>query len=142
MWIRTAVEGTIGTCERPRVGAVGAGYWRRNLNRASAASSVWDGARLCDQETDVAFSRVTAVPMVATDSPEEVLADPQVDVVARTTPDATHHDLALAALEVGKHVLVDSLTSGLDGFHVLRFSHAADGSPALGGTPIGLGRSA
>lgn len=38
---------------------------------------------------------------------EEVFADPAIDLVSIATPNATHYDLARAALEAGKHVLVD-----------------------------------
>jgi len=38
---------------------------------------------------------------------ESVLADPDVDVVVLATPTAAHAEQALAALESGKHVLVD-----------------------------------
>jgi predicted dehydrogenase len=42
-----------------------------------------------------------------TDSYDSVLADPDIDAVAIATPAATHFDLVLAALESGKHVLVE-----------------------------------
>lgn len=38
---------------------------------------------------------------------EQALADPSVDAVVIATPAATHHDLALAALRAGKHVLCE-----------------------------------
>lgn len=38
---------------------------------------------------------------------EEAFADPEVDLVAIATPNATHYELARAALQAGKHVLVD-----------------------------------
>lgn len=40
-------------------------------------------------------------------SVEEVLGDPAIDIIAIATPNATHYDLARAALEANKHVLVD-----------------------------------
>lgn len=40
-------------------------------------------------------------------SPEEVFADPAVDLVIVATPNETHESLALAALRAGKHVVVD-----------------------------------
>src|SRR5690349_14154300 len=35
---------------------------------------------------------------------QELVADPAVDVVSVTTPNALHHDIAIAALKAGKHV--------------------------------------
>ena len=46
-------------------------------------------------------------PIRATSSYDEVLADPAVAAVAIATPAATHFDLVRAALEAGKHVLVE-----------------------------------
>jgi len=43
----------------------------------------------------------------AYDSVEQLLADPAVDVVHIVTPNATHHDLALAAIRAGKHVVCE-----------------------------------
>jgi predicted dehydrogenase len=43
----------------------------------------------------------------ATASYEQVLADPEVAAVAIATPAATHFDLVRAALEAGKHALVE-----------------------------------
>jgi predicted dehydrogenase len=40
-------------------------------------------------------------------SPEELLADPDVDLVSICTYTDTHPDLAIAALDAGKHVLVE-----------------------------------
>lgn len=39
--------------------------------------------------------------------PRRALADPEVDVVSVCTPTATHLELALAALQAGKHVLLE-----------------------------------
>ncbi|KAH9850027.1 oxidoreductase [Lenzites betulinus] len=38
---------------------------------------------------------------------EDVLADPEVELVIITTPSETHYELAKKALQAGKHVLVD-----------------------------------
>ena len=40
-------------------------------------------------------------------SAEEVLNDPAIDLIVVATPNATHFDLATAALAAGKHVVID-----------------------------------
>lgn len=45
--------------------------------------------------------------VVATESAHELIADPRIDAVAIATPVNTHFELALAALQAGKHVLVE-----------------------------------
>ena len=41
------------------------------------------------------------------DSQEALFADPEVAFIYNATPDAAHHETTLAALEAGKHVLVE-----------------------------------
>jgi scyllo-inositol 2-dehydrogenase (NADP+) len=45
----------------------------------------------------------------AYESFEQVLADPEVDLVVLATPNSTHCDLACRALEAGKHVVTDKI---------------------------------
>jgi len=63
---------------------------------------------LCDLDQDRARKVLGGYSTVeATDDYARVLADPEVAAVAIATPAATHRDLALAALEAGKHVLIE-----------------------------------
>jgi predicted dehydrogenase len=87
---------------------VGAGYWGPNLVRTALATSALRLEWLCDLDEERAravLGRYTTVR--TTVSYEDVLADPAVAAVAVATPAATHFDLARAALEAGKHVLVE-----------------------------------
>jgi predicted dehydrogenase len=87
---------------------IGAGYWGPNLIRTALATPAMRLRWVCD--LDIERARKTLGPYTtvqATDSYEAVLADPEVSAVAIATPAATHFDLVRAALEAGKHVLVE-----------------------------------
>jgi predicted dehydrogenase len=90
------------------IAVVGYGYWGPNLVR-----NFWDtpGARLVSV-CDLRPERLTGVqgryPAVEiTSSFDDVLNDPRVDAVAIATPVSSHYDLALRALQSGKHVFVE-----------------------------------
>lgn len=98
----TRMTGPIG------VAVVGAGYWGPNLVRNVQATPGLRLRHLCDLDLDRARSVLGGYSTVsATASLPEVLADPEVAAVAVATPAATHHGVVLAALEAGKHVLVE-----------------------------------
>ncbi len=46
---------------------------------------------------------------------DEMLDDPELDAVAVVTPVATHYDLAMRALEAGKHVFVEKPLAAVGG---------------------------
>jgi len=87
---------------------VGAGYWGPNLIRNTLRCDDADLRWVCDLDIDRARKAVGRQSAVAvTESLDEVLDDPSVDVVAVATPAHTHVPVALAALEAGKHVIVE-----------------------------------
>ncbi|HVV49395.1 MAG TPA: Gfo/Idh/MocA family oxidoreductase [Polyangia bacterium] len=91
-----------------RTAVIGAGHWGPNLIRnfdnppASVVKMVVDrdGARL--RQVRARFPSA-AVSEDATDA----FADPAVDAVVVATPTSSHYGLVKAALEAGKHVLVE-----------------------------------
>ncbi|RPF26091.1 Gfo/Idh/MocA family protein [Georgenia muralis] len=91
-----------------RAAVVGAGYWGPNLARNFRNSPDWDLVAVCDLDADrarrVVGARSTVEVMTST---AELLARDDVDAVAIATPARTHASLALAALDAGKHVLVE-----------------------------------
>jgi predicted dehydrogenase len=91
-----------------RVGVVGAGYWGPNLVRNFRASDDWDLVAVCDLDRDRAQRVIgTRSTVEVVTSLEELLARPDLDAIAVATPARTHCSIALAALEAGKHVLVE-----------------------------------
>lgn len=87
---------------------VGAGYWGPNLVRNALASDDVDLRWLCDLDEPRARKVVRQNGDVGvTTSLARVLEDPDVEAVAVATPAATHASIALAAIEAGKHVLVE-----------------------------------
>nr|MDT0658408.1 Gfo/Idh/MocA family oxidoreductase [Micromonospora sp. DSM 115978] len=90
------------------VAVIGAGYWGPNLVRNFQASTDFRLRWLCDLDVERArrvlggYSTVQATGDLAT-----VLADDEVEAVAIATPAGTHLPVAMAALEAGKHVLVE-----------------------------------
>lgn len=90
------------------VAVIGAGYWGPNLVRNAQATKGLRLEYLCDLDTDRAHRVLGEYSTVkVSGSVEEVLADPAVSAVAIATPAATHYSVAMAALEAGKHVLVE-----------------------------------
>jgi predicted dehydrogenase len=87
---------------------IGAGYWGPNLVRTALATPAIRMRWLCDLEVERAKTTLGPYAAVrATDSYDTVLADPAVTAVAIATPAGTHFELVRAALEAGKHVLVE-----------------------------------
>lgn len=90
------------------VAVIGAGYWGPNLVRSALATPELRLEWLCDLNVTRAEQVLGAQSKVrATASFENVLEDPNVAAVAIATPAATHFDLVRAAMEAGKHVLVE-----------------------------------
>ena len=91
-----------------RVAVIGAGYWGPNLVRNFQGSAACDLRWVCDldeQRARRAIGRYSTVPV--TTAVDDVLGDNDVEAVAIATPAATHWPLASAALEAGKHVLIE-----------------------------------
>lgn len=88
-----------------RVAAVGTGYWgpnlARNLHELGALEIV------CDLVAERAAELAGRFGVRSESSYEAVLADPNVGAVVLATPVATHHALAVRAIEAGKHVFVE-----------------------------------
>ena len=104
-----------------RVAVVGAGYWGPNLVRNFHGHPDATVRWVCDADGERAARVASAHAAVrATSSLEDVLGDPEVDAVVLATPPETHDVLGVAALEAGKHLLVEKpLASSLEGAQAL-----------------------
>jgi predicted dehydrogenase len=90
------------------VAVVGLGYWGPNLARVLDQNLSVRVGWLCDLDR----ARLKALAprfrgARSTTHFERVLADPAVDAVVLATPVDSHYDLAVRALEAGKHVFVE-----------------------------------
>ncbi len=91
-----------------RVGVVGYGYWGPNLVRNFSEA---DGSRVtavCDARAErlaLAAKRCPGIEVYA--SAWDLIHSANVDAVVIATPVSSHFDLALSALQAGKHVLVE-----------------------------------
>jgi predicted dehydrogenase len=91
-----------------QIGVVGLGYWGPNLVRVLHELPEASPTMAFDTRPE-ALSRLTArYPAVReAQSYEEILEDEQLDGVAIATPVSTHYELAVAALDAGKHVFLE-----------------------------------
>ncbi len=112
--------------EKLGVGIVGLGFMgQTHLGAYQRADEAGFGNKLvavCDADPERRAGKAAAAGNFDTDAsedlfdpaevkgyedPAELFADPAVDVVSICTPTDSHVDLAIAALEAGKHVLVE-----------------------------------
>ena len=110
------------------VAIVGYGYWGPKLARNFAQNGSFERVVICDEDPARILRGQRENPGTqAAGSFAEVLANPEVCAVALATPVASHYPLALAALEAGKHVLVEKplATRSPDAEHLLRAAAAA-----------------
>ncbi len=91
-----------------RVGIVGLGYWGPNLARNLNAIEGCELSWCCDADELSRVRYASSYPKARfTDDFDELLADPELDAVAIASPVPTHAELALRALEAGKHCFVE-----------------------------------
>jgi predicted dehydrogenase len=112
--------------EKLRIAVVGAGYWGPNLARNFRSSPDWELTAICDIDQERAehiSDLVGGVPVIT--RLDALLARDDLDAIAIATPARTHHDIALAALRAGKHVLVEKPLAD-DGERGMDMLHEAD----------------
>ncbi|MFC7328866.1 Gfo/Idh/MocA family protein [Marinactinospora rubrisoli] len=95
------------TSPRARIGIVGTGAVFPAYARGLAALPGLPVIRVADLDLERARTAAAEWNVPAWGGTEELLADPDVDVVVNITTPGAHADLTDAALEAGKHVYVE-----------------------------------
>jgi predicted dehydrogenase len=92
---------------------IGCGYWGNHLVRNFVTSEQWNLKYICDidesrlNKFSMMYPKITATAIY-----DFILNDEEIDAVVIATPANTHYELAMKALEAGKHVWVEKpLTS-------------------------------
>ena len=97
-----------GEVEPVRVAVVGLGYWGPNLARNLQECAEAELTALCDLSGEHLARLGRRYPAAALyQSLDSLLADTEIEAVAIATPVGTHHRIASAALNAGKHVFVE-----------------------------------
>ncbi|BDH46102.1 oxidoreductase [Salmonella enterica subsp. enterica serovar Choleraesuis] len=92
--------------EKIRVGIIGYGYASKTFHAPLIAGT--PGlvlSAISSSDAGKVAADWPSVPVVS--SPQALIADPELDLIIIPTPNDTHYPLAKAALEAGKHVVVD-----------------------------------
>jgi predicted dehydrogenase len=91
-----------------KVGVIGHGYWGPNLVRNFMMAQGSAVVVVCDQrEERLAPLRKLYPGLKTCNNAQDLIHDSDVDAVVVATPVSSHFELALAALNAGKHVLVE-----------------------------------
>ena len=91
-----------------QVGVIGYGYWGPNLVRNFVEVPGAEVGVICDLHPEQLAKAQARYPAVETTTDyREMVASPRIDAVAIATPVSSHFELAMQALQAGKHVLVE-----------------------------------
>jgi predicted dehydrogenase len=115
------------SASKRRVGIIGIGFGSQ-VYVPAFASEGWDVVALCSRHADKArrLADAAGIADIHTDALELIARD-DIDAVGIVTPPGAHHDLAVAALAAGKHVLCEK-PFALDVAQALSMRDAAEKS--------------
>lgn len=90
------------------IAQIGVGYWGPNLLRNLVSNKRCKVSTVVDISAERRAYVQNLYPAISvSDNVEQALGDPNVDAVVIATPVATHYDLAIKALSMGKHIFVE-----------------------------------
>src|SRR4026209_2367596 len=91
-----------------RLGVIGYGYWGPNLVRNFMEAPGSTVVAVCDLRSERIEQLKVRYPSIKIcNDAAQLFADTNIDAIAIATPVSTHFDLSMAALQAGKHVLVE-----------------------------------
>lgn len=91
-----------------KVGVIGYGYWGPNLVRNFTAADGCEVVSVCDRSVDRLQAASKLYPAIRTlQDPNEAFSDSDINAIAIATPVNSHFELGMAALQAGKHVLIE-----------------------------------
>lgn len=91
-----------------RIGVIGYGYWGPNLVRNYMANPRTSVVAVSDFSAERLTQVQSLYPAIETTTDcGTLINNPAIDAVAIATPVASHYELAMAALQAGKHVFVE-----------------------------------
>ena len=103
------------------IGVIGCGYWGPNLIRNFQEISGCCVRMVCDLRDERRnFVHQRYPNIVTVEDYRELIESPEIDAIVIATPVSTHFQLAMGALQAGKHVLVEKpLASSSEEVHRL-----------------------
>ncbi|MCE5197645.1 MAG: Gfo/Idh/MocA family oxidoreductase [Armatimonadota bacterium] len=92
-----------------RVGIAGLGRtgWRKHLPNYESRSELFNIVAACDVDEQRAAAAASRVGCKTYTKVEDLIADPEVELIDIATRSCDHHSQAIAALEAGKSVMVE-----------------------------------
>ena len=91
-----------------RIGLCGLGYWGKNLHRTLSGNPGIELVAVADAKAETRDNLAASNPRLKLFADAlDLIADPEIDAVVIATPVSSHYTLARAALDRGKHVMVE-----------------------------------
>ncbi len=91
-----------------KIGIIGYGYWGPNLVRNFSEISECRIIAVSDlNEARLRLVKARYPSIETTTDHQSLVSNPDIDVIIIATPVSTHYDIALSALQAGKHVFVE-----------------------------------
>lgn len=99
-----------------RVGIIGFGYWGATITRKFLQHPQVEQVTVTDaNQARIGKAKEMFSSIETVNTPDALFEDEKIDLIVVVTPIRTHYALAKAALESGKHVLVEkSMTASLE----------------------------